>query len=559
MENKSAVPVFANGKAGECINSIRLLADCSAADSPRDERTKSMPAFRSGDSVGFEITLLCGGAPADCSDIAKAEFEILDIGEINSPLPRTPKLKAKKSVAAADINTDLSDDDFAAGECHFKIGLSPSESSVGGGHKYLRICAYDSSGGRTTFAAGWICVGESFEPELGDTPEASVSKAAELEAEIAVHSAKISAVETSLAEISTDVSSVQGRLSAVESSKVSKGSSLDHYGITDAYTKNQTDSLLDNYKSQAQVEFSAYKTQTDTAVAAVSGRVSSLETLAEMSARCRQNAGVLRIGESGGSFSTAGNPIGAALARSYCITLHFERDFSVAQWNANTSINVIGDFDYANQLYRGIAYRITATNCFLTAGKTTSGAVSLTGRKGLHEIFGGNSSTTIPAGIYALVATVDITDAYVNSKIYVNGVLKDSNLSTQLTADIFSAGTKFAVCDVGNFHGSDFSKGCFSGGISRVAVFNFDMSSETAPYTVADYQNAKPIPPALCSSTAMYRALLAFDNYTFGGKIRDISGNGNHAAVNGDVAGDSDQSIMQMYEAFSYQYTQENP
>ena len=559
MENKSTAPVFANDKSGECINSIRLLADCSAADSPRDERTKSMPAFRAGDSVGFEITLLNGGVPADCSDIAKADFEILDIGEINSPLPRVPKLRAKKSVGADAINTDLTDDDFAAGECHFKVALSPSESAVGGGYKYLRICAYDSAGGRTTFAAGWILTEEVFEPDLGDTPETAVSKAAELEAEIAAHSAKISAVETSVAELSTDVVSAQGRIAAVESSMVSKGSTLEHYGITNAYTKNQTDSLLNNYKSQAQAEFSAYKTQTDNSVSAVSGRVAGLETGAGAAALCKQNAGVLRIGESGGCFYTDGNPIGTAMTRSYCITLHFDSDFSVAQWNANTSVNVIGDFDYANQLYRGIAYRITATNCFLTAGKTTSGALSLTGRKGLNEIFGGSVSTTIPAGVYALVATVEINDAFANSKIYVNGILKDSSLNSSMHADIFSAGAKFAVCDIGNFHGSDFSKGCFAGGISRVAVMNFDMSSETAPYTVSDYKNGRPVPPALCSSTAMYRALAVFDNYTFGGKIRDISGNGNHCVVGGDVAGDADQSVKQMYEAFSYQYTQENP
>lgn len=58
-------------------------------------------------------------------------------------------------------------------------------------------------------------------------------------------------------------------------------------------------------------------------------------------------------------------------------------------------------------------------------------------------------------------------------------------------------------------------------------------------------------------------SVVTLDDYTFGGKIRDISGNDNHATVsttNGvRIHGDKDESVQQMYEAFSYQYKQENP
>lgn len=57
--------------------------------------------------------------------------------------------------------------------------------------------------------------------------------------------------------------------------------------------------------------------------------------------------------------------------------------------------------------------------------------------------------------------------------------------------------------------------------------------------------------------------VVALDDYTFGGKIRDISGNDNHATVsttNGvRIHGDKDESVQQMYEAFSAQYTTDNP
>ena len=61
----------------------------------------------------------------------------------------------------------------------------------------------------------------------------------------------------------------------------------------------------------------------------------------------------------------------------------------------------------------------------------------------------------------------------------------------------------------------------------------------------------------------VYGAVVALDDYTFGGKIRDISGNDNHATVsttNGvRIHGDKDEAVRQMYEAFSAQYTTDNP
>lgn len=58
-------------------------------------------------------------------------------------------------------------------------------------------------------------------------------------------------------------------------------------------------------------------------------------------------------------------------------------------------------------------------------------------------------------------------------------------------------------------------------------------------------------------------AVVALADYTFGGKIRDISGNDNHATIsttNGvRIHGDKDEAVQQMYEAFSAQYTTDNP
>lgn len=53
-------------------------------------------------------------------------------------------------------------------------------------------------------------------------------------------------------------------------------------------------------------------------------------------------------------------------------------------------------------------------------------------------------------------------------------------------------------------------------------------------------------------------ATTALENYTFDGKIRDASGNESHATISGSVAGDMDNSVNQIYSAFSAKYTQEN-
>ncbi|MDY5583618.1 MAG: hypothetical protein SPF41_06705 [Candidatus Merdousia sp.] len=53
-------------------------------------------------------------------------------------------------------------------------------------------------------------------------------------------------------------------------------------------------------------------------------------------------------------------------------------------------------------------------------------------------------------------------------------------------------------------------------------------------------------------------ASVALENYTFDGKIRDASGNESHATISGAVAGDMDNSVNQIYSAFSAKYTQEN-
>ncbi len=74
--------------------------------------------------------------------------------------------------------------------------------------------------------------------------------------------------------------------------------------------------------------------------------------------------------------------------------------------------------------------------------------------------------------------------------------------------------------------------------------------------------NGADVPTATISipyfEFAVLGANVALENYTFDGKIRDASGNESHATISGSVAGDMDNSVNQIYSAFSAKYTQEN-
>ena len=273
--------------------------------------------------------------------------------------------------------------------------------------------------------------------------------------------------------------------------------------------------------------------------------------------------GRLYVGSSeGGAFKSAGTPIGAIPARSMCITLKFDEDFSVANWGESSQINVIGDLEYKESLYRGISLRInSAGSIFLNGGKNTSGAFNVTPRENCIKIFNSTSATVIPAGTYRMVCTVT-SDNITKGKIFVNTILKSIGQTDSVTIDNLLAGTSFNCCTTGNFQGTDFTNGYLACQIFNVMAFNFDMSAADAPYTIADYQSAKPIPPSLCSTTAEQRALVAYANYTIKRNasttlIKDISGNGNDATVVGDVKGDKDLLVSTFVDELKTQITQQ--
>ena len=131
--------------------------------------------------------------------------------------------------------------------------------------------------------------------------------------------------------------------------------------------------------------------------------------------------------------------------------------------------------------------------------------------------------------------------------LFVNGTAISNNISTDVPYTVVPNSAS-----VNTWAGTVAAASAGTVGYSDFRIFNFDVSAEDAPYSLADYQAGKRLPPNLTG------VQLALENYTFDDKIRDISGNEHHATISGSVAGDMDNSINQMYSAFSAKYTQEN-
>ena len=308
--------------------------------------------------------------------------------------------------------------------------------------------------------------------------------------------------------------------------------------------------------------------------AAVDGKISDL-------AASKSNVGKFYFGTAGGALQTSGNPMYGVLDQSHCITFELDEDWSIPT-SVAASLNMFGDNFYESG-YRGIGATFSTTGRIAVRvgdGSSNGGAFQYIPL--LWQIFGGSNEMIIPAGKYAVCFCIHFGDTtqdsdgnYLNPstcKIYTNGVYKCACGQLKHKVDnawvvfgasevVWSQNSKLGFFDTTNFHKTDqtsFNYGHYEGKANRFAVFNFDMSATDAPYTPSDYASGKKIPLALCSSTAEKRCILATADYTFGGKVRDISGNENHLTVCGDVKGDKDEAVKQMYNAFSAAYTAEN-
>lgn len=226
----------------------------------------------------------------------------------------------------------------------------------------------------------------------------------------------------------------------------------------------------------------------------------------------KSNIGVFNFGTAGGCLQTTGNPMYGVLDQSHCMTLELDED-----WNLNAiptpSLNFSGDTYASGGIYYGFGWQLTRSGSGLnrlgiTVGNGQSSGMNFGAQDWVEKIFGGTNSA-IPAGKYVICLCIHIgngtTSDVSTAKVYINGALAytyANSTAINVNSVKWTQNSKVGFFDIGNTHlTTNFAtNGCFIGKASRFAVFNFDMSLASAPYSVSDYYNGKAIPAAMQSS-----------------------------------------------------------
>lgn len=586
-------------------NIIRITADAKKFDSPRDDITAAPVKFRRFDRVRIDVVFRVNGTLADFSNAAYAELEIIEIGAYNTPEPRTATTLVRKRAETADINAAATETELANGAAHASFVLDKPETVMESGDKWMRVYVVDTDGGRVSYANGWITVmptyGEDSNVVAPDEYAYTVKVREEaLKAEgYAVGTQNGTEVDDSSQYCQNNAKYFSILASSEAENVNSMALKAEGYSLG---TQNGggVDSLSEYYHNNAKWHKDAAAQSAETAsqkcaqaeaarAAAETAKVSaeSAKTAAQAAAntalatdagelaRTRERVGTFHFGSAGGALQTTGNPMYGVLDQSHCMTLELDEDFQFSTHSA-MSLNFTGDNQY-NSGYYGIGLTLGRNGRFLLrAGNGSRDGGYFGNAPFLNNLFGGTDPNTMPAGKYAfcLCMHFDATDPTASTaRIYVNGAKKwDFGYPTTLDENSVSVplqtstiawleNSKLGFFDTTNYHKTDstnFGYGHFEGKANRFAVFNFDMSASDAPYTPGDYASGKWIPVALQSSTAEKRCIVASADYSFGGKVRDISGNETHLTVFGDVKGDKDEAVRQMYNAFSAAYTAEN-
>lgn len=171
------------------------------------------------------------------------------------------------------------------------------------------------------------------------------------------------------------------------------------------------------------------------------------------------------------------------------------------------------------------------------------------------DTFLGKEHTII--GIYR-----ELESTPVNFDIYVDGAKVATTPYKGLTLDSLSGTVNYAV-NTSNQNYSVQPAAAYPMRLRNLYIFNFDISAEGSPYSIADYVAGRLIPPALKPS----QVSLALENYTIARNattklVKDASGNSNDATVQvssgGIVAGDNDQSIKIFIDEIKTQINQSN-
>lgn len=537
-------------QSNSITNRIIIRADSQNSDSPKNAQTSREISLKSHDDIEFAITLAKSGESISAAAVAKVCVEIFDIGARNAPSPRSVKLLFSKST---ENISDISD------TCPFNaiIEVAAEENAFDAGSKWIRVCAFSPEGKRTTFTQGWINIEESF----GDSPSAETEI---VQSFLKTEDAKSIFLQKNknLSDLLDKAAALEnlGALSASETLQSIESACAQKADTTHEHSEYLKKSDAQNlYASAESTELSLNEieseistlenniTSTENSIAAVENKVLD-SRLSKLSAGALYfNSGKL----SGSNFAIPTFPF------SICATVRID------EWQSDSFVQTIfqcGDYGSTTDPWLSLAYANDATSPRLRlimvlmidgAQKTTeiNCAVNL-------SEFLGKTHTII--GICRAV-----TDEALNWDIYIDGVKQ--NISSSLKNVVVSSlsGTRKWAVNTTNYSFSSQPASANPMMLRNLYIFNFDVSAEGSPYSIADYEAGRLIPPALKPS----QVSLALENYTIARNatatlVKDASGNSNDATVQvssgGYVAGDNDQSIKVFVDEIKTQINQSN-
>lgn len=534
-------------QSNSITNRIIIRADSQNSDSPKNAQTSREISLKSHDDIEFAITLAKSGESISASAVARVSVEIFDIGARNAPSPRSVKLLLSKSTE--DIS-DISDTySFNA-----IIEVAAEENAFEAGSKWIRICAFSPEGKRTTFTQGWINIEESF----GDSPAAETEI---VQSFLKTEDAKgiFLQKDKNLSDLLDKAVALEnlGALSAAETLQSIESACSQKADTTHEHSEYLKKSeAQDLYASAESTEQSLNEIESEINIIegninAAENTITAIENKVLDSHLSKLPAGTLYFNNAklfGSNFTIPNFPF------SICATVR------VDSWEGSTQgIQTIFQFgDNGNgALWGSISFNnvINNPNIQLRISKNTDGTSSYSEVSYFFnkDTFLGKEHTII--GVFR-----ELESTPVNFDIYVDGAKVATSYYKGLTLDSLSGTVNYAV----NTYNQNYSIQPASAHpmmLRNLYVFNFDVSAEGSPYTIADYAAGKLIPPALKPS----QVSLALENYTIARNattklVKDASGNSNDATVQGSgtVAGDNDQSIKVFVDEIKTQINQSN-
>ena len=267
-------------------------------------------------------------------------------------------------------------------------------------------------------------------------------------------------------------------------------------------------------------------------------------------------------------------------------TLHFNSGkLSVANW---TSVVIPLPFslaiEYEVESWEGISYgynnEFSFFNCtnadwnvsgypiygfrLTKSGESTLGfTLGGCNGDGMGLSRGWEGNIPLPTGRHTVAIAIPAPDAGGNSPaaipVYIDGSMAGNLVASVGKHNVSVSFQKPLVINERGVYAGSSTFNEFEIALSRISVFNFDITAEDAPYTVADYASGKLIPPALKPS----QVSLALDNYVIERNsttklVKDASGHSYDATVMGSVVGDNDQSIKAFVDEIKTQINQAN-